>query len=285
MLHRSTSRVSAAVALTATVFVWRPALSAQGRGGAAAGPPLVPVTASSLAKHPETYIGATVALTATVERQLSPTVFVVDQDKAKSLPEVVLVIAPTLQSPPPANSYVNVVGDAIAFDPVEVAKRLKDYKLDVAPDVCLIAEPTDLALSRSLRGFGVAHVRFTGRASHSSQAHLGVNAVMHMGRLLHAVDVRAPSLRERDGDLMVTVARGGSSPFVVPDAAECFVELRTSPDGAGASVVDEVVALAEQHDIRTGRTIDQPSRRCGHRTARVQPVPRPISGVKVKTRR
>ncbi len=135
MLHRSTSRVSAAVALTATLFVWRPALSAQGRGGAAAGPTLVPVTASSLAKHPETYIGATVALTATVERQLSPTVFVVDQDKAKSLPEVVLVIAPTLQSPPPANSYVNVVGDAIAFDPVEVAKRLKDYKLDVAPDV------------------------------------------------------------------------------------------------------------------------------------------------------
>src|SRR5689334_10877348 len=81
--------------------------------------------------------------------------------------------------------------------------------LGVRPDACLIAEPTDLALTRSLRGFAVVRVRFAGRAAHSSQAELGVNAVTHLGRLLHAVDERAPAVRAGGGDLMVTVARGG----------------------------------------------------------------------------
>ena len=117
--------------------------------------------------------------------------------------------------------------------------------LGVAPDLCLIAEPTDLALCRSLRGFGIVRVDFTGRAAHSSQPDLGVNAVTHLGRLLHAVDERRPQVRAAGGDLMVAVARGGSSPFVVPDSAECWVELRTAPDAKGSSALDEVEALMD----------------------------------------
>jgi acetylornithine deacetylase len=117
--------------------------------------------------------------------------------------------------------------------------------LDVRPDVCLIAEPTDLALSRSLRGFAVVRVRFPGRAAHSSQAALGINAVTHLGRLLHAVDVRADEVRANGGDLMVTFARGGESAFVVPDHAECLVELRTTPDRSSADALAEVRALLE----------------------------------------
>jgi acetylornithine deacetylase len=117
--------------------------------------------------------------------------------------------------------------------------------LGVRADACLIAEPTDLAVSRSLRGFAVVRVTFTGRAAHSSQAELGVNAVTHLGRLLHAVDERAPAVRAAGGDLMVTVARGGESPFVVPDRAECLVELRTTADAAAADALDAVRALLE----------------------------------------
>ena len=117
--------------------------------------------------------------------------------------------------------------------------------LGVRPDACLIAEPTDLAVSRSLRGFAVVRVTFAGRAAHSSQPELGVNAVTHLGRLLHAVDERAAAVRAAGGDLMVTVARGGESPFVVPDRAECLVELRTTPDRAGAGALEEVRALLE----------------------------------------
>jgi acetylornithine deacetylase len=119
--------------------------------------------------------------------------------------------------------------------------------LGIRPDACLIAEPTDLALSRSLRGFGVVRVTFAGRAAHSSQAELGVNAVTHLGRLMHAVDERAAAVRVAGGDLMVTVARGGESPFVVPDRAECLVELRTTPGAPGAAALDEVRALLEPY--------------------------------------
>ncbi|HEX6339425.1 MAG TPA: M20/M25/M40 family metallo-hydrolase [Jiangellaceae bacterium] len=117
--------------------------------------------------------------------------------------------------------------------------------LGVSPDACLIAEPTDLAICRSLRGFAVVRVTFTGRAIHSSQAELGVNAVTHLARFLGAVDERAPAVRAVGGDLMVTVVRGGESPFVVPDHAECLVELRTPPDRASADALAEVRALLD----------------------------------------
>ncbi|RNI17966.1 M20 family metallopeptidase [Flexivirga caeni] len=124
-----------------------------------------------------------------------------------------------------------------------VIAALGDFAL--RPVTCLIAEPTGPELARSLRGFGVVRVRFAGRAAHSSQAELGRNAVTHLGRLLHRVDQRATDMRAVGGDLMVTVVRGGSSPFVIPDAAECIVELRTSPDGHGAEALDEVTALLD----------------------------------------
>jgi len=118
-------------------------------------------------------------------------------------------------------------------------------ELGIRPDACLIAEPTDLAPSRSLRGFAVVRVTFAGRAIHSSQAELGVNAVTHLGRLLHAIDERAPAIRAAGGDLMVTRLGGGESAFVVPDHAECLVELRTTPDMASGCAADELRAMLE----------------------------------------
>jgi acetylornithine deacetylase len=117
--------------------------------------------------------------------------------------------------------------------------------LGIRPEACLIGEPTDLALARSLRGFAVVRVTFAGRAAHSSQAEHGINAVTNLGRLLKAVDERAAAVRESGGDLMVTVARGGESPFVVPDHAECLVELRTPPDRSGTDALGEVSALLD----------------------------------------
>jgi acetylornithine deacetylase len=118
-------------------------------------------------------------------------------------------------------------------------------RLGIRPDVCLIAEPTDLTLSRSLRGFAAVRVRFAGRAAHSSQAELGVNAVTHLGRLLHAVDQRAPAVRAAGGDVLVTMVSGGRSAFVVPDEAECLVELRTTPDQPSGEALALVEALLD----------------------------------------
>jgi acetylornithine deacetylase len=118
-------------------------------------------------------------------------------------------------------------------------------RFGITPDVCLIGEPTGLAIARSLRGFAVVNVEFAGKAAHSSQAELGVNAVTQLGRLITAVEQRASTIRAHGGDLMVTVARGGSSPFVVPDSAQCVVERRTTPGESAADALADVRALLE----------------------------------------
>lgn len=115
--------------------------------------------------------------------------------------------------------------------------------LGIRPDVCLIAEPTGLALARSLRGFALVRVRFAGRAAHSSQPELGTNAVASLARFLHAVEESAPRARADGGDLMVTWVRGGDSAFVIPDRADCLVERRTTKAGSAATALGEVRAL------------------------------------------
>ena len=115
----------------------------------------------------------------------------------------------------------------------------------INPKLCLISEPTDLAISRSLRGFGVVKVTFPGRACHSSQPENGINAITHMSRFLGAVDQRSREIQAKGGDFMVTSVSGGLSTFVVPDSAECIVEMRTTPTQVGAETLDEVQALLD----------------------------------------
>lgn len=129
------------------------------------------------------------------------------------------------------------VGSAAVID------ALADLSID--PTLCLIAEPTHLSISKSLRGFGIVKVTFPGIAGHSSQPDLFVNAVTNLGRLLHAVDVRGQELQAVGADLMVTVVNGGISPFVIPDSADCIVEMRTTPQQQGTQALAEVNALLD----------------------------------------
>lgn len=112
--------------------------------------------------------------------------------------------------------------------------------LGIHPDVCLIAEPTDLALARSLRGFAVIEVEFAGVAAHSSQPELGVDAIRHLGAFLAAVERQAVAVRAGGGDLMVTVVEGGGSPFIVADRARCVVERRTVAGESPGHAIDEM---------------------------------------------
>ena len=118
------------------------------------------------------------------------------------------------------------------------------------PDACLVGEPTWLDLAVAHRGYAVVQVVFTGQAAHSSQAALGVNAVSHLGRLISAVEERDALLAARPGhpvagtgSMMTTVAGGGTSPFVLADAAFAVVERRTVPGEASAGALAEVQAI------------------------------------------
>jgi cytochrome c556 len=116
----------------------------RGRGAAPATPgapakPYVPLAASTLAAHPDTYYGELVTVTGAVESTLSKLAFSVDQDKTKTTGKDVIVVAPTLLEPVTANTYVTIIGEVVHLDPDEINKKgvaiTKEYKLDVGPDV------------------------------------------------------------------------------------------------------------------------------------------------------
>jgi len=125
----------------------QPAAPAQQQGGrgqggrgqapaAAATPakPFIPLAASTLAKSPQTYYGEMVTVTAAVEQNLSKTSFSIDQDKTKSTGQEILVVAPTMNGTVDQNTYVTVIGEVMAFDPAEIAKKVKGYTLDLSPE-------------------------------------------------------------------------------------------------------------------------------------------------------
>lgn len=105
----------------------------QGRGGAAPADPL-PTSAASIVASPATYLGRTVTITASVARQVAPTAFTVGQNRSTAQGEV-LVITAVLTSMPSQNAYVTVIGDAIAFDPADVSRRLPGAALNLPADV------------------------------------------------------------------------------------------------------------------------------------------------------
>ncbi len=45
-----------------------------------------------------------------------------------------LVLVPNIQRPVDLKSYVTVMGELMKFDPAEVAKKAKDYKIDLPPE-------------------------------------------------------------------------------------------------------------------------------------------------------
>jgi hypothetical protein len=104
-------------------------------GGSTQTKPFVPLAASTFAAHPDTYYGEMVTVTAAVEQTLSKSAFSVDQDKTKSTGKEILVLAPTMNGTVDVNTYVTVIGEAMAFDPAEIAKKAKGYNLDISPDV------------------------------------------------------------------------------------------------------------------------------------------------------
>ena len=95
----------------------------------------MPVAASTLAAHPETYYGERVTMTGTVEQALGTLVFSVDQDKGKTLDQQILVLAPRMNAPVDPNTYITVIGEVLAFDSAEVTKRAKDYPVEVSPEI------------------------------------------------------------------------------------------------------------------------------------------------------
>ena len=119
-----------------------PAPAAPAPAAPAPAKPLVPVATNTVTANPDAYYGQAVTITAAVEQILSKSAFSIDQRRvgaaamvAKPTPTDVLVLVPTIQSPVELKAYVTVMGELVKFDPAEIERKAKDYKLDLPADV------------------------------------------------------------------------------------------------------------------------------------------------------
>jgi acetylornithine deacetylase len=117
----------------------------------------------------------------------------------------------------------------------------------LAPDGCIVGEPTWLDLAAAHRGYAVVEVVLRGTAGHSSQPEFAVNALTHLGRLLARVEQADAALGAATshpvvghGSWAATVAHAGEAPFTVPDHATTLLERRTVPGESAASALDDV---------------------------------------------
>lgn len=120
-------------------------------------------------------------------------------------------------------------------------------------DAAIVTEPSDLDLHIAHRGFALFEVEFSGKASHTSQPENGVNALLHLGRFLAAVERHDRELRSRPphpllahGSLQAVLAAGGHELFTTPDSATATIERRTLPGESTAIVTAELRSLLDE---------------------------------------
>lgn len=119
-------------------------------------------------------------------------------------------------------------------------------------DAAILTEPSSLELCLAHRGFAVYEFRIEGRASHTSQPHLGANAVTALGRLLGAIERLDERLRSQTphpllghGSAQAVLASGGGELFTTPSAARLSYERRTLPGETPSQLARELDGLLE----------------------------------------
>lgn len=133
------------------------------------------------------------------------------------------------------------------------------------PDMAIVAEPTLLQAVVAHKGVVRWRCRTHGRAAHSSQPQLGINAIFKMSRVLDALERYqhevVPTLRQHplcgQPTLSVGTIHGGLSVNTVPDNCTIEIDRRLipgeTPDEAYRQVIDHVTAIlgadpAVEHD-------------------------------------
>jgi len=121
------------------------------------------------------------------------------------------------------------------------------------PAAAIVAEPTDLDICIAHKGFCVFEIETRGRAAHGARYMDGIDANLHMGRVLAELDRHARQLLERDPhpllgppSLLVPLVAGGSHQFVYADTCRASVERRTLPGETADQVAGGLEAILER---------------------------------------
>ena len=124
----------------------------------------------------------------------------------------------------------------------------------VKPRMVIVGEPTNMSIVDAHKGPVRWHVEVNGRASHSSMAHLGVNAISYAGRLIGelgrieeglkvAVD---PRFDPPYASLQITRMEGGTASNIVPVSAWFGFEVRALPSTDTGKIERDLRRFAER---------------------------------------
>ncbi len=153
------------------------------------------------------------------------------------------------------------VNEEHGYSGVDQIPQLWQQNSDVLPrrpDAAIVAEPTNLNVVVAHKGAVRWRCRTRGRAIHSSQPQLGINALYRMAPVLSALDryqreIAAqlpPHPRCGSPTLSVGTIRGGISVNTVPDECEIEIDRRVIPGETSAAAYQQVLEyLAQQPEI------------------------------------
>jgi acetylornithine deacetylase len=117
-------------------------------------------------------------------------------------------------------------------------------------DAAIVTEPTDLQLCVAHKGFAWAGVITHGRAAHGSRRAEGIDAIVHMGRVLAALEQLDVRLQDRPahpllghGSLHASLIEGGTELSTYPARCRIDMERRTLPGETPETVMAELETI------------------------------------------
>mgnify|MGYP006291459983 CR=1 FL=1 len=149
-----------------------------------------------------------------------------------------------------------VVACVVQEEPCEgISSRVLIEEEGVEPDWVVIAEPTDLQVSRGQRGRIELRVTTHGRSAHASQPALGENAIYTASRLVFGLELLAGQLGDDPflgkGTLAVTEIRSSAgSRNAIPDRCELIVDRRLTLGETEAMALAEVQRVIAREGVR-----------------------------------
>jgi acetylornithine deacetylase len=147
---------------------------------------------------------------------------------------------------------------ALSYDEEVGCLGAPDLVADIAagpvkPALCIVGEPTGLAIGYAHKGKVARRVTVTGRGGHSALPHRGANAVFAAARIVAALeDLALRTLREGHKDaafdppyttIHVGSLHGGTALNFIPDRATLEFEIRYIPDADVAVLLAEADAI------------------------------------------
>ncbi len=154
------------------------------------------------------------------------------------------------------DAKVQLAGDLLftaVIDEEYGSKGTEHLVQHVKADAAILTEPTNLRICCAHRGFAWIEIITQGRAAHGARQHEGIDANMHMGRILVEIEKLSQDLLQRKShpllgtaSVHVPLIQGGTSQSVY--SAQCRIELerRLLPDDKLDAVTAEIQAIVDK---------------------------------------